>query len=76
MIILKTVGNSEQPPKAGLNLNLDPMLHVGVFLSETANGPFQKGYGILGTSLFWLHFIGQDVIYEDAEIAQCILRGR
>ena len=39
------------------------------------NGPFQKCNGILGTSLFWLNFIGQDVIYEDAEIAQCVLRG-
>ena len=39
-------------------------------------GPFQKCNGILGTSLFLINFIGQDVNYEDAEIALCDLRGR
>ena len=44
--------------------------------SGTNNGPFQKCNVILGTSLFWLALIGQDVIYEDAEIVQYNLRGR
>ena len=40
------------------------------------NGPLQKCNEILEMSLFWLNFIGQDMIYNDVEIVQCILQGR
>ena len=59
--------------------SVDKMLfwwHVINTLLCYYNGPFQKCNVILRTSLFWLNFIGQDVIYEDVEIAQCVLRGR
>ena len=39
------------------------------------SGSFQKCNGILGTSLFCVNLMDQDVIYENAKIAHYVLRG-